>query len=91
MPDLFQDRAEGRAGGGGEGALAPQIFAKKKKKKKKKILKKLNNSKITEPKTAPPPRPLRNLLRGPCVYGTGKILNKRFETSARLLYTSKVI
>ena len=28
MPDLFQDRAEGRAGGGGEGVLAPQFFAK---------------------------------------------------------------
>ena len=26
MPDLFQDRAEGRAGGGG--VLAPQFFAK---------------------------------------------------------------
>ena len=27
MPDLFQDRAEGRAGGG-EGVLAPHFFAK---------------------------------------------------------------
>ena len=29
MPDLFQDRAEGRAGGGGEeGVLAPNFLQK---------------------------------------------------------------
>ena len=80
MPDLFQDRVERGAGG-----FSPHFFAKIKINETKN-----NLTKITEPKTAPPP-PLKNLLRGPCVYGTAKSFSKRFETSARLLLTSKVI
>ena len=64
--------------------FSPPLFCKTKINETKN-----NLTKITEPKTAPPP--LKNLLRGPCVYGTGKSFSKRFETSARLLLTSKVI